>query len=248
LTWPELEKSFTNFKLKVSSGDVHKGEVLAVMGANGLGKTTFLKMLSGLIKPDKGEMGKIKIAYKEQYPSSDVTGTVGDWLRKIGKDQFSSGWYQGMLQKLDILRLLDEEVKNLSGGELQKVYIAATLSQDVPIMAFDEPSAFIDVEDRLKVAEVIKDFVAKKEICAIVVDHDVQFIDYIADSMLVFEGNPGKEGHIYGPTSKKDGMNAVLKMLDITYRVDRESGRRRVNKAGSQLDRVQKKEGKYFYI
>ena len=111
----------------------------------------------------------------------------------------------------------------------------------------DEPSAFIDVEDRLNVAEIIKDFTIQKEIAAIIVDHDIQFIDYLSDSMLVFEGIPAKEGHVYGPVPKVEGMNRVLKNLDITYRRDKATGRPRINKPGSQLDQEQRSKGNHYY-
>ncbi|MDD4878460.1 MAG: ribosome biogenesis/translation initiation ATPase RLI [Candidatus Nanoarchaeia archaeon] len=248
LKFPGMEKKFETFKLKTTAGLVKKGEVLAVMGANGLGKTTFLKMLAGELIPDNGEIGKLKISYKVQYPSSDIGGTVKEALQKAGGLKYMSGWYrQTLLEKLGLGKLLDNEIKGLSGGELQKLYIAVTLLQDCTIYALDEPSAFIDVEDRLNVAEVIKDFVIKNEKCAIVVDHDVQFIDYIGDSMLVFEGKPGIEGHVFGPVTKTEGMNEVLKMLDITYRQDNETKRPRINKPGSQLDSEQRSKGRYYY-
>ncbi len=244
----ELHKGFESFRLSTNAGVVHKGEVLSVMGANGLGKTTFLKMLAGMEKPDKGKVEKVKIAYKQQYPDSNVEGTVKEWLVKTAKDRYNSGWYkQSILEKLGLRNLLDREVRELSGGELQKLYIAVTLSQDCAIFAFDEPSAFIDVEDRLLVADVIKDFVIRQNVCAIVVDHDVQFIDHIGDSMLVFKGTPSVDGHVVGPVSKRDGMNDVLEMLDITYRLDRETHRPRINKPGSSLDRTQREQGKYYY-
>lgn len=246
--FPELEKSYENFHLKVNEGTIEKGQVLAVMGANGLGKTTFLKLLTGIEKPDSGKLEKVKIAYKPQYPSSDIQGTVIEHLQKIAGSQFNSGWYkQDILEKLNIKPILNNQIKTLSGGELQKTYIAATLSTDAKILAFDEPSAFVDVEDRLKVAEVIKDFVLKKETSAIVVDHDVQFVDYLADSMLVFEGTPAVKGEVYGPCEKREGMNRVLKMLNITYRRDKETQRPRINKEDSQLDEQQKKKGEYYY-
>ncbi|MAG78360.1 ribosome biogenesis/translation initiation ATPase RLI [archaeon] len=246
-TFPNLEKAFESFKLKVNSGQVQKGEVMAIMGANGLGKTTFLKLLAGKIKPTKGQIDEINISYKPQY-IEQLQGTVESLLRDAAKGQYNSGWYkQNILEKLNLKNLLDNDASKLSGGELQKLYIAITLSKEADVYAFDEPSAFIDVEDRLKVAEIIKDFMIKKEKCAIVVDHDVQFIDYIGDSMLVFKGQPGKEGHVLGPLSKKEGMNEVLKMLDITYRLDKETQRPRINKLDSQLDKVQRKEGRYYY-
>ena len=246
-TFPDLEKEFESFKLKVNSGTIQKGELLAIMGANGLGKTTFLKLLAGKIKPTKGQIENVKISYKPQY-IEPLHGTVKQILTEAAGDQYNSGWYkQNILEKLNLKNLLENNASNLSGGELQKLYIAITLSKEADVYAFDEPSAFIDVEDRLKVAEIIKDFMIKKEKCAIVVDHDVQFIDYVGDSMLVFKGVPGKEGHVLGPLSKKQGMNEVLKMLDITYRLDKETQRPRINKPESQLDKVQRKEGRYYY-
>ena len=80
----------------------------------------------------------------------------------------------------------------------------------------------------------------------IVVDHDVRFIDYLTDTMLVFEGTSGKEGHVHGPCSKEEGMTRVLKMLNITYRKDRQTGRAQINKPDSQLDKEQKNAGKYY--
>ncbi|HLC72872.1 MAG TPA: ribosome biogenesis/translation initiation ATPase RLI [Candidatus Nanoarchaeia archaeon] len=246
-SFPDLEKSYDTFHLKVHAGQLRAGEVLTVMGANGLGKTTFLKLLAGVEKPDKGKLEKINISYKEQYPKAQNIKVI-DYLQEKAKSNFSSGWYkQNVLEKLNLHAFLDHSMRELSGGELQKVFIAGALSTDAPLVALDEPSAFIDVEDRLKVAEVIKEFTEKKGTATIVVDHDVQFMDYISDAMLVFEGSPGKEGHVHGPCSKEEGMNRVLKMLNITYRKDKQTGRAQINKPESQLDREQKKEGHYYY-
>ncbi len=246
--FPTMVKKFDIFQLTINPGKVKKGEVLAIMGPNGLGKTTFLNILAGKEKPDSGSLGKLNMSYKPQYIDY-FDGVVEDFLREKAGSMFENGWYKtNILEKLNIQPILKNEISFLSGGELQKVYIAACLSdQDADIFALDEPSAFIDVEDRLKVAEVIKEFTQKKEVAAIVVDHDVQFIDYLGDSMLVFEGIPGKEGHVFGPCSKEEGMNRVLKMLEITYRIDKETKRPRINKQESQLDRTQKASGKYYY-
>ncbi len=246
-SWNDLEKDFGSFRIKINEGSIQRTDVLTITGSNGLGKTTFLKMIAGMIKPDKGIVEKkVKIAYKPQDLTSEA-GTVIEWLNKYAKNK-DSGWFkQSILEKLNLKKILNNYISELSGGELQKVYIAITLSQDADVYAFDEPSAFIDVEDRLTVAEVIKDFMLVNEKCAIVVDHDVQFLDYVGDAMLVFKGIPGVEGSVIGPLSKKDGMNEVLKMLDITYRMDKESGRPRINKLGSQLDIEQKKKNKYYY-
>lgn len=244
LEYPDLKKNFEDFSLMVDGGKVRKGELLAIMGQNGLGKTTFVKMLAGELVPDKGKVETLKVSYKPQYLDQNSNKTVQEVLLSSG--DVSSGWVKSMFEKLGLNKIMMNKVKNLSGGELQKLYIASTLIKDADIIIMDEPSAFIDVEDRLSTAEIIKDFVIRKEICAIIVDHDIQFIDYLADSILIFEGKPGKKGNVIGPLNKKDGMNRVLKNLDITYRRDRETLRPRINKPGSQLDVEQRKEGNYY--
>ena len=245
--WPDLEKSFKTFKIKINAGELQKGQVLTITGSNGLGKTTFLKMIAGLIKPTKGKIDStLKIAYKPQDIRPEA-GTVKEWLDKAAKDH-DSGWFEkNILDKLNLKKIINSNISDLSGGELQKVFVAITLSLRADVYAFDEPSAFVDVEDRIKIAEVIRDFMNKQDTCAIVVDHDVQFVDYVGDSMLVFEGKPGIEGHVKGPLSKEEGMNEILKMLDITFRMDKESGRPRINQPNSQLDKKQKKEGNFYY-
>ncbi len=246
-SFPELKKQFPGFHLTVHPGDIRKGEVLAVMGPNGLGKSTFLNMLAGVYTSDGGVVPKVKLSYKpQQIQQQDVL--VEEYLRQKAGALFETGWYKAsLLEKLSIDRLLKNSMKTLSGGELQKVYIAGCLSEDAEVFALDEPSAFIDVEDRLKVAEVIKEFTQKKEVAAIVVDHDVQFIDYLADAMIVFKGIPGVDGHVVGPCTKEEGMNEVLKMLNITYRLDKETKRPRINKFDSQLDKEQKSANKFYY-
>ncbi|HLD02573.1 MAG TPA: ribosome biogenesis/translation initiation ATPase RLI [Candidatus Nanoarchaeia archaeon] len=245
---PSLTKSFDSFKLNINPAVINRSEVMAVMGPNGLGKSTFLKLLAGEIHPDSGQIERLKIAYKPQYLEAHDE-LVDDFLKRSAGDEYETGWYKtNILEKLNIKALLQSNLLHLSGGELQKVFIGACLSSDAEVLALDEPSAFIDVEDRLKVAEVIKEFTHKKKVAAIVVDHDVQFIDYLADTMLVFEGIPGKEGHVFGPVKKEEGMNRVLKFLSITYRKDKETNRPRINKPDSQLDKEQRSSGKFYYV
>src|SRR3989338_3604132 len=154
LEFPELEKSYTSFKLKTSPGKLHRGEVLTIMGANGLGKSTFLKLLSGLEISDKGKLEKVRISYKPQYLKNDIEGNVEDYLKGIAGSEFNSSWFKAnILEKLNIQSILQNKISELSGGELQKVHIAACLAcPDKDIITMDEPSAFIDVEDRLNVA------------------------------------------------------------------------------------------------
>ena len=245
---PELEKKFDNFSLNVNPFNLRSAEVLCIMGANGLGKSTLLNLLSGKIKSDKNSVDIENISYKEQM-LEDRDVKVIEFLREKAGSEFSSGWYkQNILEKLNINNTLNNNLNELSGVELKKVNFAVGLSGDSKLILLDEPSAFIDVEDRLNAADVIKEFVQRKEISAIVVDHDIQFIDHLADTMLVFDGIPGKIGKVHGVLTKKEGMNKILKILNITYRKDKQSNRPRINKPGSQLDQQQRKKGEYYSI
>ena len=111
----------------------------------------------------------------------------------------------------------------------------------------DEPSAYLDSEQRLVLSKVVRDFAEQKNASALIVDHDLLFVDYISDKLIVFEGKPAVEGHITGPFEMEDGMNKFLKELEITVRRDPETNRPRVNKLDSRLDREQKESGKYYY-
>ena len=140
-----------------------------------------------------------------------------------------------------------KRICDLSGGELQKVAIAECLSKDAEMYLLDEPSAYLDVEQRLRVSKVIRDFIEIKGKSALVVDHDILFIDYISDRLLVFEGEPAIKGIVKGPYEMEEGMSKFLSNLNITMRRDPESQRPRINKEGSVKDREQKKEGRLYY-
>jgi len=94
----------------------------------------------------------------------------------------------------------------------------------------------------------VRRFVKAEGKSALIVDHDIQLIDIVSDRLLIFTGNPGVEGRVSPALSKEEGMNLFLKSLGITYRRDVESGRPRVNKPGSKLDRLQKSLGSYYYV
>lgn len=249
ISYPLLEKRFPAFSVTIEPGKVSKGEVLGIMGANALGKTTFMKMIAGVEKPDLGEINKkIKIAYKPQYLTNDIDVEVVDLLEKAngGPIQGSTEEEQ-IIDPLKIKKLYNKSVKNLSGGELQKVAVVSCLLQKVDVFALDEPSAFLDVEDRIAIAKFIQRFVRSYKKSAIIIDHDLQLMDLISDSMVIFEGISGIKGHATSPLSKTDAMNRFLKSLEITFRRDEKSLRPRVNKSDSRLDKTQKDSGNFYY-
>lgn len=247
--YPALEKKFANFSLTIDAGRIRKSEVLGIVGANALGKTTMMKMIAGVENIDSGTIDtKIKIAYKPQYLSNDYDVEVISLLEKANNGGIDGTTEEEIiLNPMKIKKLYNKSVRNLSGGELQKVAIAACLLQKVDLYALDEPSAFLDVEDRIAMAKLIQRFVRSYGKSAIIIDHDIQLMDLISDSLVIFHGNPGREGHATSPMSKSEGMNQFLRSLEITYRRDETSMRPRVNKSESRLDREQKQSGHFYY-
>jgi ATP-binding cassette subfamily E protein 1 len=211
--------------------------VLGVLGPNATGKTTFVKMLAGAVKPDNTDVElATTISYKPQYIQLKEGIVAG---LKI-KPEF--------IEKMGIDHLLDKEIKNLSGGELQRVAIADCLSKDVKAYLLDEPSAYLDVEERLKLGKYLKKFAFEKDASVLVVDHDILLVDYLSEELLVFEGTSGKSGNSSKPLNLREGMNKFLKQMDITFRRDPESGRPRANKPDSQKDKEQRRKEEYYYI
>ncbi len=249
ISYPLLEKKFPSFSVSIESGKVRKGEVLGIMGANALGKTTMMKMIAGVEKPDSGEIDKkVKIAYKPQYLTSDVDVEVISVLDKANEIPImGSIEEEQIVEPLKIKKLYNKSVKNLSGGELQKVAVVSCLLQKADVYALDEPSAFMDVEDRIAIAKFIQKFVRSYGKSAIIIDHDLLLMDLISDSMVIFEGTSGVEGHATSPLSKTEAMNQFLKSLEITFRRDEKTLRPRVNKDASRLDKQQKDSGNYYY-
>jgi ATP-binding cassette subfamily E protein 1 len=226
---------------------VRKGEVVGAIGPNAIGKSTFVKLLAGVEQPDKGGVEhKLRIAYKPQYIKSDFAGTVGEMIDAMGnlnRDVFE----REVKARMGMPELMEKKVKNLSGGELQRVAISTCISQEADLYLLDEPSAFLDVEQRLIFANVLGKVMEGSERSAFVVDHDIILIDSISDRLIVFQGRGGVEGIANSPEGKRDGMNRFLKDVDVTLRRDKDSLRPRVNKPNSVMDREQKQAGEYYY-
>jgi len=252
LSWGAMQKSFGEFKLSVAPGEAKQGEVIGILGPNGIGKTTFVELLAGVEKPDEGMpplQSASSVAYKPQYISAEYKGTVTELLKSVAKEDFESGWYRSeIIQPLNVEPLLDRDVTQLSGGELQKVAIAACLSRKAELYLLDEPSAYLDVEERLAMARTIRRVVENRNVTAFVVEHDVVAQDFIGDRLMIFTGEPGIYGEANPPTSLRRGMNNFLREMEITFRRDPNTKRPRVNKEDSKMDRHQKRIGEYYYV
>jgi len=183
----------------------------------------------------------VTVSYKPQYLESN------DELVMAFLQDAINGYASQIINPLNIKPLLLKKLNELSGGELQRVMVAYCLGKEADLYLLDEPSAYLDVEQRLIVSKVIREFMEQKGSSALIVDHDLLFLDYLSDKLMVFDGVPAKEGIVKGPFAMEEGMNMFLKKLNITLRRDKESLMPRVNKLDSKLDREQKEKGKYYY-
>ncbi|MCX6661499.1 MAG: ribosome biogenesis/translation initiation ATPase RLI [Euryarchaeota archaeon] len=249
VSYDNLIKEFEDFTLQVEQGIIRQGELVGIVGPNAIGKTTFVKMLAGVIQPTKGTIKyDLKISYKPQYITPDFEGTVHEYFERFAPQLFSSSFLQAEVHDaLHLKYLQDRELMTLSGGELQRVAIAASVVKEADIYLIDEPSAYLDSQQRMIVSRMLRRLIEKSGKSAMIVDHDVYFIDMVSDALIVFDGVPGKQGRAQGPFSLHEGMNRFLKNVDITFRRDEDTKRPRVNKPESYMDRQQKQNGEYYY-
>ena len=184
------------------------------------------------------------------------------------------------MKPMSIEQLMDQEVQNLSGlsfyaevlakrdagGELQRVALVLALGQPADLYLIDEPSAYMDSEQRIIAAKVIKRFVMHAKKTAFVVEHDFIMATYMADRyrpvktyqchasgtvccrVVVYEGKPSVEAVALRPQSLQTGMNLFLENLDITFRRDPTNYRPRINKHESVKDKEQKMAGTFYYL
>jgi ATP-binding cassette subfamily E protein 1 len=245
ITYGAMKKSYEGFSFSSDEGSIRNGEIIGIVGKNALGKSLFIKMLAGVEKPDNATKAlQLKLAYKPQYLEdfARLNIPVFELLKPELHDVFEEA-----KRYLQIAPLMEKKTGELSGGELQKVALTAILSKDADVYLFDEPSAFLDIEQRFLFAALLRRVISESEKCAFVVDHDIVFIDAISNRLIPFEGKSSVYGHALSPLNKRDGMNVFLKNVGITMRRDKDTNRPRINKPGSSLDREQKENGEYYY-
>lgn len=248
--YPDMKKVMGNFELKIGEGQFTDSEIIVMLGENGTGKTTFIRILAGKLMPDEGGTCPVlNVSYKPQKISPKSQGTVRQLLHERIRDAYVHPQFvTDVMKPLMIENIIDQEVQNLSGGELQRVALALCLGKPADVYLIDEPSAYLDSEQRLHAAKVIKRFVLHAKKTAFVVEHDFIMATYLADRVVVFEGQPSICTKANSPQSLLNGMNSFLESLDITFRRDPNNFRPRINKLNSVKDTEQKKGGNYFFL
>ncbi|XP_014203862.1 ATP-binding cassette sub-family E member 1 [Copidosoma floridanum] len=249
--YPAMKKTMGSFKLEVEKGQFTDSEILVLLGENGTGKTTFIRMLAGNLPPDEGSgnIPQLYISYKPQKISPKSQGLVRQLLHEKIRDAYMHPQFiTDAMKPLKIDDIIDQEVQNLSGGELQRVALALCLGKVADVYLIDEPSAYLDSEQRLVAAKVIKRFILHAKKTGFVVEHDFIMATYLADRVIVFSGQPSVDTVAHSPQSLLNGMNRFLELLGITFRRDPNNFRPRINKAQSVKDVEQKNAGQYFFL
>lgn len=249
-SYPDMKRTQGDFTLNVQSGEFSDSEILVMMGENGTGKTTLIKLLAGAIPADDGtSVPKLNVSMKPQTIAPKFPGTVRQLFFKKIRAQFLNPQFQtDVVKPLKIDDIIDQEVKHLSGGELQRVAIVLSLGIPADIYLIDEPSAYLDSEQRIICSKVIRRFILHNKKTAFIVEHDFIMATYLADKVIVFDGTPSQNTTATAPESLLTGCNRFLKNLNVTFRRDPNSFRPRINKLDSQMDKEQKLSGNYFFL
>jgi len=209
-----------------------EGKVSGLVGKNGIGKTTALEILAGKLQPNLGNqeassaedlkeffkgselqayfdrIEEIQVSYKPQTIAelpNEVEGITEDLLKEVDE----RGKVEELVENLELEGVLDREISELSGGELQRLGIAATIVKDADLYYFDEPSSHLDIYQRLNTARIIRKL-AREDKAVLVVEHDLAALDYMCDYVQVVYGTPNAYGVISEPRGVRVGINTYL--------------------------------------
>src|SRR3989344_3731528 len=211
------------------------GKVTGIVGKNGIGKSTVLKIMANLIKPNLGKWGnppefkevlayfkgseiqkflqqlqknEIKLSYKPQQVDlipKQFKGTVKELLERLGTEKEITS----LAERLQLSLFLGNDLSTVSGGELQRVAIAATVLKKSNVYLFDEPSSYLDIKQRISLSPFLRSL-ANESTSVLVIEHDLIILDYMADLINIMYGHEGAFGIVSGVKSTREGINAFL--------------------------------------
>lgn len=189
----KIRKSFkNNLVLKDVSFTVDTGEVVGLVGLNGSGKSTIIRIISGLIIQDNGtiendfkNIGVLLEGSRNIYHFLTVRENIKYFsiLNNI-EDAYVENFMNKYITLFGLEDKLDEEVGNLSRGMIQKVSIMILLAQNPDIIIMDEPTLGLDIISTIQIREIIQDIVKEKNKTALIVSHDTKLLDSVADRIL----------------------------------------------------------------
>ena len=163
---------------------IHQGDKIGIIGINGTGKTTILKIIAGLEEPDEGQIvmqNGLRITYLPQNPEFPPNATILDYVAdgKWQRDWATASEAANILNKLGITDH-EEKIEHLSGGQKKRVALARTLVNPADVLILDEPTNHIDNE----MASWLEDYLQKFKGALIMVTHDRYFLDRVTNKIL----------------------------------------------------------------
>ncbi len=232
LTHSYGENAFRLFRLP----SPRQEQIVGILGPNGIGKSTAINLLSGTFRPNLGDWensspdweevistfprgelrdylgmvstGEVSIAVKPQYIDKlprIFDGEVRELLARVD----DRGEMENYTELMGISHILDRKLGDLSGGELQRVAICATLLKEADVYFFDEPSSYLDIYERMRMVGVVRGL-AEKGKRVLVVEHDLAILDVLCDLIHVIYGERSAYGIFTPPRSTRTAINAYL--------------------------------------
>jgi ATP-binding cassette subfamily E protein 1 len=244
-----------SFELNLQNGSICECEIIVLLGQNGVGKTTFIRLIAGLINDDNDLCVSPQISPQDlpaSYMAQNVRvifeGTVVEFLREKIAMAFEDPQFQSdVIAPLRIQDILDTRVKELSPCDLQRVHIVLTLGKRADVYLLDEPLAHLDVEQRIVAAAVIKRFIQSTKRAAFIVEHDWMMASCMAQKIVVFEGRPGVSCTALSPKMLLEGVDHFLRQMGITARCQTGNVIACINQLDSVQDIQQKASGKHYF-
>lgn len=252
IKYPSIDIEYPSFKLQAANGNIfNSGSINVILGKNGTGKSSFIHKLADTLG--------YRVSIKPQYPSLDKlldrypNITVQNFIHKFVQTKDET-FRNDVLNTINVKHIMNKEVSKLSGGELQKISIIYCLGKKADIYMIDEPSASLDIHQRINVTRAIKRYIMNKHKIAFIVEHDITMSFILANNpnskVIIFKElvlDPNQRCCMASkPQKLAEGMNDFLKDLNITFRKSFNSKRYRINRLDSTKDREQKQEGEYF--